>query len=34
VIKPHPGIDGDNDLSVDPYDWTDPVAIVHVERIA
>lgn len=34
VIEPHPGIEGTGDLDVDPYDWTDPVAVVHVERIA
>jgi hypothetical protein len=33
VITPHPGIAGDADLSLDPYDWTDPAAVVHVERI-
>jgi hypothetical protein len=34
VITPHPGIAGDADLGVDPYDWVDPVAAVHVERVA
>jgi hypothetical protein len=34
VVTPHPGIEGDNDLDADVYDWTDPAAVVHVERIA
>lgn len=34
VITPHPGIEGDANLDADVYDWTDPAAVVHVERIA
>jgi hypothetical protein len=34
VITPHPGVAGDADLGVDPYDWTDPAAVLHVERVA
>jgi hypothetical protein len=34
VVTPHPGIRGDRNLDVDPYDWTDPAAVLHVERVA
>jgi hypothetical protein len=34
VITPHPGITGDADLDADVYDWRDPAAVVHVERVA
>jgi len=34
VITPHPGIEGDGDLESEVYGWTDPAAVVHVERIA
>jgi len=34
VITPHPGVEGDADLAAEVYDWRDPAAVVHVERIA
>jgi hypothetical protein len=34
VITPHPGIAGDGTLDPAVYDWRDPAAVVHVERIA
>jgi hypothetical protein len=34
VITPHPGIEGSADLDAAVYDWRDPAAVVHVERIA
>lgn len=34
VITPHPGIEGDANLDAGVYDWRDPAAVVHVERIA
>ena len=33
VITSHPGIAGIADLSVDPYDWDDPVARITITRI-
>jgi len=33
VVRPHPGIAGDGDLSPDDYGWDEPAAAVHVERI-
>lgn len=33
VIRPHPGIAGDGDLSPEVYGWDEPAAAVHVERI-
>ncbi|WP_416840773.1 spondin domain-containing protein [Haloferax sp. DFSO52] len=34
VITPHGGIVGDGDLDPAVYGWDDPVALVHVERMA
>jgi hypothetical protein len=34
VVRPHPGIEGDGDLSVGTYGWDDPVGVVHVEKVA
>lgn len=33
VIVPHPGIGGDGDLDPEVFDWRDPAALVHVERL-
>jgi len=33
VIRPHPGISGDGDLSRETYGWREPAALVQVERI-
>jgi hypothetical protein len=33
VIRIHPGISGDNDLSAAVHDWTDPVAHITIERL-
>jgi len=34
VIRPHPGISGDGDLPPSVYDWSEPAALVQVERLA
>jgi hypothetical protein len=34
VVRPHPGVEGDGDLSADAYDWREPTALVQVERIS
>jgi sugar lactone lactonase YvrE len=34
VIRPHPGIQGDGDLSPEVYGWDEPVGAVHVEKTA
>jgi len=34
VIRPHPGIQGNGDLSSDVYGWDEPVGTVHVEKVA
>ena len=34
VIRPHPGISGTGDLSVETYGWREPAALVQIERIA
>ena len=34
VVTPHPGIAGVADLDPDVYGWTEPVALVHVERVS
>jgi hypothetical protein len=34
VIRPHPGITGDGDLEPEIYDWSEPAALVQVERLA
>jgi sugar lactone lactonase YvrE len=34
VVRPHPGIGGDGDLSPEVYGWDGPVAAVHVEKVA
>jgi hypothetical protein len=33
VVTPHPGISGMGDLDPAIYGWSEPVALVHVERI-
>lgn len=33
VITPHPGIQGTGDLDPDVYDWSEPAAMVQVERV-
>ncbi|KTG09264.1 hypothetical protein AUR64_15875 [Haloprofundus marisrubri] len=33
VVMPHAGITGGSDLRPDVHGWTDPVALVHVERV-
>ena len=34
VIRPHPGIEGVGNLPPSVYDWTEPAAVVQVERLA
>ena len=33
VIRPHPGIEGDGNLSREVYDWREPAALVQVEAL-
>ncbi|MGH2571975.1 MAG: spondin domain-containing protein [Actinomycetota bacterium] len=34
LIRHHPGIEGVGDLDPDVYGWTDPVAMIVIERVA